>query len=99
MNITLWNHWAEELWGLRADEVKDQALLTLDIGLPVELLTGHIRACLSGEAEYQELDVEAVNRRGRAFRCHIAIAPLFNIRHERSGVILLLKESGDDKTI
>lgn len=33
--IAIWNAAAEELWGLRSDEVKGQSLFNLDIGLPV----------------------------------------------------------------
>lgn len=32
--ITMWNPGAEDLWGLRFDEVKGQSLVNLDIGLP-----------------------------------------------------------------
>ena len=35
-SIWVWNHRAEDLWGLRADEVRDRSFLNLDIGLPVE---------------------------------------------------------------
>lgn len=64
LNILIWNRIAEELWGLRADEVRDQSLLNLDIGLPVGQLRGPIRSCLSQEAEQQEILVDATNRRG-----------------------------------
>ncbi len=37
-HIQIWNGQARELWGLSADEVDDQHLLGLDIGLPVEQL-------------------------------------------------------------
>ena len=37
-NILVWNPRAENLWGLREDEVKGQSLLSLDIGLPMDRL-------------------------------------------------------------
>ena len=60
-----WNHRAEDLWGLRADEVRGKNFLNLDIGLPIEQLRRPIRACLNGDAECSEATVEATNRRGK----------------------------------
>ena len=54
--ILSWNRQAEDLWGLRSDEVRGRNLLNLDIGLPVERLKPALRACLAGEASYQEID-------------------------------------------
>src|SRR5437667_180926 len=34
-NVLIWNYMAEDLWGLRAEEIKGQSLMDLDIGLPV----------------------------------------------------------------
>src|SRR5262249_12320252 len=34
MMVLVWNHKAEDLWGLRAEEVKNRHFLNLDIGLP-----------------------------------------------------------------
>src|SRR5262249_11966013 len=48
MNVLMWNHRSEDLWGLRADEVQGKSMLNLDIGLPVAELRGAIRACLAG---------------------------------------------------
>src|SRR5205807_1972423 len=36
LHVIAWNHRAEDLWGLRGDEVKGQNFLNLDIGLPIE---------------------------------------------------------------
>jgi two-component system CheB/CheR fusion protein len=38
LGILIWNHRAEDLWGLRAEEVYQQSLLNLDVGLPVDQL-------------------------------------------------------------
>ena len=98
LNILVWNHRAEDLWGLREAEVKGRSLLNLEIGLPVEKLRGAVRPCLSGEAEYQEVELDATNRRGKAIKCRITCTPL-NLRphlqlqnKERHGVVLLMEE-------
>lgn len=100
LKVLIWNRRAEDLWGLRTDEVPQKSFLNLDIGLPVEKLIPPIRKCLSGEEEYAELMVDALNRRGRAIQCRVTCVPL--IGHARpdaseqeapiEGVILLMDE-------
>jgi two-component system CheB/CheR fusion protein len=90
LDVLVWNHRAEDLWGLRADEVQGRSLLTLDIGLPVEQLP--ISAFLSGKASYETTSVNATNRRGRAVRCHITCTPFLSLDGEREGVVLLMEE-------
>ena len=51
LDVLMWNHRAEDLWGLRADEVRGEGLLNLDIGLPVAELRTVIHSCLAGEAD------------------------------------------------
>ena len=91
-NILVWNPRAENLWGLREDEVKGQSLLSLDIGLPIDRLKAIIRPCLSGERDQIEVLLEATNRRGKAIQCRITCAPLFSAKKEREGAILLMDE-------
>ncbi len=91
-NILSWNHEAENLWGLRIDEVRGESLLSLDIGLPIEQLREPIRTCLNGEVCNQELVLSATNRRGRAIQCRITINPLIGFDRGRQGVILLMEE-------
>jgi two-component system CheB/CheR fusion protein len=92
LNILVWNHRAEDLWGLREDEVKGQSLLNLDIGLPVDRLRTLIRPCLSGDADHTEVLLDATNRRGKAIKCHIACSPLLALNKQRQGIILLMEE-------
>jgi two-component system, chemotaxis family, CheB/CheR fusion protein len=94
LNILIWNHKAEDLWGLREDEVRGQSLLNLDIGLPVERLRTIIRPCLSGEADHKEIILDATNRRGKAIKCRVACSPLIAHNKQRQGVILLMEEEG-----
>jgi two-component system, chemotaxis family, CheB/CheR fusion protein len=91
--VQIWNGQARELWGLDAEEVADQPLLGLDIGLPVDQLRKPIRACLSGDSEREELAVEAINRRGRTFTCRVVCLPIGTSQGngEVTGVILMME--------
>jgi len=89
--ITEWNPAAEELWGLRADEVRGQHLLNLDIGLPVEILRRPVKTVLDS-GEPQTLTVEAMNRRGRPVSCAIVVTPLHGPLDEMTrGAIVLIE--------
>ncbi len=90
--IQAWSAKAEDLWGLRANEVQGKHFLNLDIGLPVEQLRSPIRDCLNSELEYQEVLLEAINRRGKAIFCKVTCTPLVNPSHQIRGVILLMEE-------
>jgi two-component system CheB/CheR fusion protein len=91
VRIQIWNHEAAELWGLRDDEVAGEHLMNLDIGLPVERLNQSIRACLTGEISGDvEIEIDAVNRRGRAITCRTLITPLRGAEGQIVGAILLL---------
>ncbi len=91
LNVLEWNDKAEDLWGLRPDEVHLRSFFNLDIGLPVEQLRNPIRACLAGENPGPVV-MEATNRRGKTIKCRIAFSPLLGPRSERRGVILLMEE-------
>jgi two-component system CheB/CheR fusion protein len=75
--IQVWNQRAEDLWGLRQDEAVDHHLLSLDIGLPTEQLVPALRAALSAGA-LQDVELEAVNRRGRSIVCQTTVMPLLD---------------------
>jgi two-component system CheB/CheR fusion protein len=91
-NIVSWNTKAEDLWGLRAEEVQGRSLLSLDTGLPVETVRGEIRACLIGESEYEESILDAINRRGKSIKCRVTCAPILGANKERQGTILTMEE-------
>src|SRR5262249_6005479 len=63
LNVHVWSPKAQDLWGLRPDEVQGQSFLNLDLGLPVAQLRTPIRAVLAGENDSQELTLDAINRR------------------------------------
>ena len=89
VRIQVWNRHAQELWGLRPDEVEGEHLMNLDIGLPVERLHQPIRACLAGEPA-QPMTMPAVNRRGRAVNCVVRVTPLLGTDDDVIGVIVLM---------
>jgi two-component system CheB/CheR fusion protein len=94
LRVQIWNGQARELWGLAPEEVEDQNVLALDIGLPVERLKPAARAVLGG-SEQEEMVVEATNRRGRAFQCRVTLLPLRSGRDGAvSGVIVKMASDG-----
>ena len=89
VQVQVWNHAAEDLWGLRQDEVKGQQFLNLDSGLPVDRLSKPIRDCLAGKSSSAELTFMALNRRGREFECRVHCTPLHGLNGDIGGVIVL----------
>ena len=74
--IQLWNHRAEEMWGVRSDEAIGRSLYSLDFGLPrAEDVQVAIREATEGRSP-EVVDVDAVDRRGRPIRCRITSTPL-----------------------
>jgi two-component system CheB/CheR fusion protein len=98
VRVQVWTRQAEDLWGLRADEVVGQNFLNLDFGLSVEQLGESIRACLLGRADYQELQLDAVNRRGKAIRCRVTCAPLIGPQGDIRGALLVTEVQQDAAT-
>src|SRR5262249_22050991 len=76
LQVRVWNGVSFEMWGLRADEVEGRGFLGLDIGFPVEVLGGPVRACLTGDCPSEPLVVDAVNRRGQPMRCRARVSQL-----------------------
>ncbi len=93
LEIHKWNHRAEDMWGLRAEEVLHRNFLNLDIGLPVEQLKSPVRACLSQEAEFLELTLDSTNRRGKRITVKVTCTQLSHGNGaEPTGVILVMEE-------
>jgi two-component system CheB/CheR fusion protein len=90
-SIQLWNSGAAKLWGLQGEEVVGFFFFDLDIGLPVEQLREPVRACQNGASEYQEVVLDAINRRGRAMRCRVVCTPLIVV-NQQHGIILLMED-------
>jgi two-component system CheB/CheR fusion protein len=91
-DILLWNSQAEELWGLRADEVTGRSLFALDIGLPVDRLKEPLRDFLAGESAGRDIVLEATNRRGQPVTCRISMSRLGqDVDQDPAGIVLLMK--------
>jgi two-component system CheB/CheR fusion protein len=98
LSVQLWNRWAEDLWGLRREEVTGRSFLSLDIGLPVSELARTIHRCLDGAADHEEVSVPARNRRGQSVQCRVILTQLA-VGETVQGVILVMEErppSGHD---
>ena len=89
-NILIWNQTVEDMWGLRTDEVMNKSWFSLDIGLPVEQLRNPIRDIMSCKKKFQEIIINATNRRGKKIQCYLACSPLMNVTVE--GVIIMMTD-------
>ena len=91
LSVRLWNRKAEDLWGLRGDEVRGEHLLNLDIGLPLDTLRPDFRAALRAREE-REVKVAATNRRGRGIDCLVRVLPLGGDASHADGAVVLMQE-------
>jgi two-component system CheB/CheR fusion protein len=91
LKVLIWNRRAEDLWGVRADELQNRSLLDLDIGLPVDQLP--IPSFLAGKSDYYEVVLDATNRRGKAIKCLVTCTPFVGLGGERQGVVLMMEEA------
>jgi two-component system CheB/CheR fusion protein len=92
--VRSWNRWNENAWGVRSEEVLGKSLFDLDIGLPVQRLRSELNRVIAGEEPHAELDVQAVDRRGRALRCRIRVSPLVQDLGRPEGAVV----TSDDVT-
>jgi two-component system CheB/CheR fusion protein len=97
--VQVWNHHAEDLWGLRGDEAVSHHFLSLDIGLPSEQLAAALRAVLAGGEDRESRVMEAVNRRGRPIVINATVLPLLNPNSNGGdriqGAIVLMEDQAD----
>ena len=91
LDVEMWNHRAEDLWGLRADEVQGKHLLGLDIGLPVEQLRQPILSLMQSPDRHGR----AQSRRDQPARApialHVSLANVGEAEHGL-GIIVLMQE-------
>jgi two-component system, chemotaxis family, CheB/CheR fusion protein len=93
LRVQVWNERARELWGLSQEEVLGAHLLGLDIGLPLERLVPTIYEAMTADgSEPVDLDLDAVNRRGRPVVVRVTASGLHDDRSARSGVVLVMNE-------
>lgn len=92
--VQVWNHQAEELWGLRRDEAVGEHLLNLDIGLPLDQVRPVVRSTLAGEDGPHEVTLAAINRRGRGIDVRVVASPLRGADATAAvGAILTMEEA------
>ena len=91
--IQVWNDQSQEMWGLRADEVKGDDLFSLDIGLPVQEFREAVSAASEGGSpQLVERTVACTNRRGRKISCTVSVMPLRGRDGHETGAIILTRE-------
>jgi two-component system CheB/CheR fusion protein len=93
LNIIAWNVRAEDMWGLREDEVRGQSIFALDSGLPLEAVRPTLRGCLAGDKHDEEKVIEATTRRGRKIQCRVS-CKAFAPAPGETGVVMFMEELG-----
>jgi two-component system CheB/CheR fusion protein len=91
MRVTSWNRWSENAWGLREEEVVGQLFGALDSGLPVQQIEPKIGHALIDGAT-SDVTLDAVDRRGRALKCRVRVAPLLYEDRSKQGAVILLED-------
>jgi two-component system CheB/CheR fusion protein len=94
--VQIWNHWSEDLWGLRAAEVEGKHLVNLDIGLEVTDVLPSVRGALDGDEDVAPQELGARNRRGRDFTCVVRTSPVVAGGSVIGAVILMAEQDGHD---
>ena len=94
LRVLAWNAAAEDLWGIRQDEVRGQHLLNLDIGLPVSQLHPLLRSQVAGDGPtHDTVELAAVNRRGRPVQVRVTVSSFSHGSDERGGAVILMDSS------
>jgi two-component system CheB/CheR fusion protein len=93
LRVLVWNAAAEDLWGLRQDEVQGRHVLDLDVGLPMTRLHPLLRrqvAAFADGVDGDTLELDAVNRRGRPVRVRVTVTAFSEVPGERAGAVVLM---------
>ena len=94
LTVRSWNKGAEELWGLRADEVRNRAFFRLDFGLPTADVRDVVQQCFASGRRTGPVQVGAVNRIGRTITCTVVCSPLKGgAQGDTEGAVLLMEEA------
>src|SRR5215472_2172968 len=89
--VRSWNKGAEELWGLRSDEVRKQAFFNLVFGLPTTEVRDIVQECLDTGKRTGPVQLSAINRIGRTITCTVTCSPLKS-NGAGEGAVLLMEE-------
>jgi two-component system CheB/CheR fusion protein len=93
LRVKVWNHRAEDLWGVRSEEAIDKRVTDLDIGLPVEKVKPLITNTFKGNGDSSQVTLAATNRRGKSIDVRITVTPLIEPEQKQTqGVILMMEE-------
>src|SRR6185436_20093 len=87
--VQIWNAESTEFWGVRSDEAHGRHLFGLDIGLPLDGVRTQLRRVLNGTDDRAEVQLEALNRRGRQVRVNVTLLRLGLGPDDVTGAILL----------
>lgn len=90
--VRSWNKGAEELWGLRADEVQHQSFFNLVLELPTAEVRGLVQECLATGQRTGPVRLPAINRVGRSITCTLTCSPLKS-NGAGEGAVLLMEEA------
>jgi two-component system CheB/CheR fusion protein len=93
--VRSWNKGAEELWGLRADEVRNQPFFNLVFGLPTSEVHSVVQECLASGQRTGPIHVAAINRIGRSITTTVTCSPLKS-NGAGEGAVLLMEELYQD---
>jgi two-component system, chemotaxis family, CheB/CheR fusion protein len=93
--VRSWNKGAEELWGLRSDEVRHQPFFNLVFGLPTGEVSELVHQCLTNGRRAGPVQVAAINRIGRSITCTVTCSPLKS-DGDGEGAVLLMEEVYQD---
>jgi two-component system, chemotaxis family, CheB/CheR fusion protein len=88
LRVRSWNRGAEDLWGLRSEEVMRQPFFSLDFGLAVGEIRAIVDQCRTSKQRTGPIQLAAVNRLGRTIACTVACSPLDD---HGDGVVLLME--------
>ena len=94
MQVVEWNRCAEELWGLRSEEVIGSSLSALDIGLPIDELKPLIGNAFVDPDATGETRISAVNRRGRHISLRVTCSSFRAAGGSSGGALLLMEDAG-----
>jgi two-component system CheB/CheR fusion protein len=100
LDVVVWNAAAEDLFGLRTDDVIGRSFPALDIGLPVGDVSPLLHAATSEDADIvagtASVTLDALDRRGRRFSCRVDVSRIGRPPQSDPSVMVLMKPISDD---
>jgi two-component system CheB/CheR fusion protein len=91
LKVRSWNRWSENTWGLREEQAIGQPFVKLDSGFPVQLLEQALLRTVA-DATPTAMTVDALDRRGRAMKCRVRIAPLIYDDRSSQGAVIMVED-------